>query len=216
MRRIAFSLVIACGIASLTACGSGGYGFSGGSTASLNAIVFTSGSGGSGLGGAQVNDFFVTASGGIAPLAVSAIGYHGTGPTANVVPDTSFSWTAYYNTSATYTVGNVPTSSKECGKPASEPSAGFAILQNRSDLTVAQALGQGLIPSAVYGPPYYVLPPGQLASGVYVSAVPTSPVFPAPPVLPASGSTSYCLTLQALHPSDGVVGGVIVVVSNSP
>jgi hypothetical protein len=216
MRRIAFSLFIACGIASLTACGSGGYGFSGGSTASLNAIVFTSGSGSSGFGGAQVNDFFVTASGGIAPLAVSAIGYHGTGPTANVVPDTTFTWTAYYNTSATYTVGNVPTTSKECGKPASQPSPGFAVLENRADLTVAQALGQGLIPSAIYGPPYYVLPAGQLTSEVFVSAVPTSPAFPAAPVLPAEGSTSYCLTLQATHPTDGAVGGVIVVVSNSP
>jgi hypothetical protein len=187
MRRFALSVLTACGLALLTACGSGGgYGFSTGtnSNQSIDSVVFSTSSN-------QTNDFFVTP-GGTSPLQVNAVGQKGSGPTALVVPDATFTWAArFVNASdppnvASYLIGPAPGARKPCPAYAGPTPAVPILQQNLSSPT-------GFAP----------LPSGQAANTVYIGAVPGA----TPP---------YCLVLQATHLGDGVQGAVTVVVSSSP
>ena len=197
MRRLALSVFTACGLALLTACGSGGgYGFStsGNSTGSVDQVILSAAKNG------QANDFFV-APGGTAPLQVDAIGQKGSGPFAVVVPDATFTWSARFINPATdgalaiYQVGPAPATPKVCGAPSSTPAV--PILQ------------QSLTSIAPPYPGFAPLPNTQAARTVYVGAVPG--VTPATPNNP-----TYCLVLNATHVSGGEIGSHVIVVSNSP
>lgn len=198
MRRFALSAAAVCGLALVTACGSGGgYGFSSGgsSNGSIDSVVFTAGA------NAQANDFFVAPSG-TAPLEVDAIGEKGSGPTALVVPNTTFTWAARFVDPATdspsivtYQTGTAPNVPKFCGAASSTPA--IPIYQRK--------IGSALAPY----PGYVALPAAQAASTVYVGAVPG--VSPA-----TKGNSTYCIVLQATHVGDGVIGAKVIVVSNSP
>jgi len=195
MRRLALSVVTACGLALLTACGSsGGYGFStGNDKASVDQVILSA------AFNSQASDFFVTP-GGTRPLQVDAIGQKGSGPFALVVPNTSFTWAARFVNPATepllaqYQVGPAPLTPRTCGTPSQTPSV--PILQQSQ--------------SSLVGPyPGYVqLLPGQAASTVFIGSVPG--------VTPVSPGTSYCLVLVATNVGDGKIGSHVIVVSASP
>ncbi|MGH7729405.1 MAG: hypothetical protein ACREM2_11555 [Vulcanimicrobiaceae bacterium] len=153
---------------------------------SADFVVFTNGS-------AQVNDFFLAPSGN-APLLVAATAERGSGQFAQVVPDATFLWAATYAPAGTsYVKGASASASGKCGTPASTPPLVLAL----------QA------PSLVYTP----LAAGQTANEVFVfpPKTPSGAV-----VLPAAGSTSYCLTVLATVSPSGPLGSTTVVVSNSP
>jgi hypothetical protein len=187
MRRLALSVLTACGLALLSAC-SGGTGL-GNSGTSISNVVFMNGS-------SQVNDFFV-APGGIAPISVDAVGVTGTGSLQDIVYGQSFTWTARFinpktdpPSIATYTTGVAPATFKTCGTPASTPPVSL--------------LEKAAASSSAYGyPGYGLLPATQSAASVYVGAVP-------------GVSAPYCLLITAIHPGDNVSGTVTVVVSSSP
>jgi hypothetical protein len=186
MRRLALSVFTACGLALLSAC-SGGTGFGSGSSTQISAIVFTNGS-------AAVNAFFV-APGGIAPVAVDAVGTVSGG---TLVYGQTFTWTARFvnpktdpPSIATYTTGVAPATFKTCAAP---PAVQPAVPLLEPGATTGSAGGY-------VG--YKLLTAGFPVSGVYVGAVPgvTAP---------------YCLVLTAFHASDGTTGTVTVVVSANP
>jgi hypothetical protein len=187
MRRLALSLVSACGLALLSAC-SGGTGF-GNNGSSLSAIVFSNGS-------AQVANFFV-APGGTSPLRVAAVGVEST-PGSDLVYGQTFLWAARFvnpltdpASIATYTTGVSPSTFKTCAAPPKvEPPVPILVPAPYSDVT-----------SGFAG--YTALGPTQPVSTVYVAAVP-------------GVAAPYCLVLTATHPADGTVGTVTVVVSQSP
>jgi len=194
MRRLALNALTACALAFLSAC-SGGTGF-GNTGSTIDSIVFSNGSG-------QVNDFFV-APGGNAPVAISGIGVQGSS-TRNIVFGQTFTWRARLvnplvdpASIATYTTGVSPATFKTCGQPSATVLA--AALTTPPTIVLTPAAGS--VHTNGYAG-YAALPATQLASTVYVGAVPG---VPAP----------YCLLVTATHPSDGVVGTVTVVVSSSP
>ncbi len=192
MRRLALSVVTACGLALLTACGSsGGYGFSSSNGSNtVDSIAFSNGS-------AQANDFFVTP-GGSAPLMIAALGYKGTGQAALVVPDAFFTWAGRFVNTATdnatvasYGVGPTGTT-KPCPKFTGPTPAVPILLQNPA--------------SAVPGyPGYSALPAGQASKEVFVGAVFNAGVAIPPP---------YCLVIDAKPVGGGNVGSVTVIVTN--
>lgn len=195
MRRFALSAAAVCGLALLTACGSGGgYGFSSGGNGSIESVAFTSGLSG------QANNFFV-APGGVAPLEVDAIAQKGSGPTALVVPDATFTWGARFvdpavdGDLATYQTGPVPNAPKRCGAPSQTPA--IPIYKQNTASVVGPYAG------------YSALPAGQASKTVFIGSVPG--VTPA-----TSGNASYCIVLVATHVGDGVQGSKVIVVSNSP
>jgi hypothetical protein len=187
MRRLALSLVSACGLALLSAC-SGGTGF-GNNGSSLTAIVFSNGS-------SQVADFFV-APGGTSPVRVAAVGVKGS-PGSDLVYGQTFLWAARFVNPATdpasistYKTGVSPSTFKTCAAPPKvQPAVPILVPGPYSDVT-----------SGFAG--YTALAATQPASTVYVAAVPGT-------VAP------YCLVLTATHPADGTVGTVTVVVSQNP
>ena len=185
MRRLALSVFTACGLALLSAC-SGGTGIGSGSSTKITAVVFTNGS-------AAVNAFFV-APGGIAPVAVDAVGTDN----GTLVYGQTFTWTARFGNPktdppsiATYTTGVAPSTFKTCAAPpATQPAVPL--------------LEPGAVTASAGGyVGYSLLTSGFPVSGVYVGAVPgvTAP---------------YCLVLTAVHAVDGTVGTVTVVVSANP
>lgn len=197
MRRLALNALTACTLAFLSAC-SGGTGF-GNTGSTIKSIVFSNGSG-------QVNNFFV-APGGNAPVAISAIGVQGSSTldSSTIVFGQTFTWRARLinplvdpASIATYTTGVSPSTFKTCG----QPSATVLAAEATTPPTIVLTPAAGSVNTNGYAG-YAALPATQLASTVYVGAVPG---VPAP----------YCLLVTATHPSDGVVGTVTVVVSSSP
>ncbi len=193
MRRLALSVVTACGLALLTACGSsGGYGFSSSSGSNtVDSISFSNGS-------AQTNDFFVTP-GGTKPLEIDALGQKGTGPAALVVPDAVFTWAGRFVNTATdsasvasYGVGPTGTT-KPCPKYTGPTPAVPILIQNTASTSV-----QGY-------PTYSVLPAGQASATVFVGSIYNAGVSIPPP---------YCLVIQATHVGDGRIGSVTALVTN--
>ena len=190
MRRLALSVLTACGLALFTACGStGGYGFASTSgNSSIDNIVFTNGS-------AQTNDFFVTA-GGTSPLQINAVGQKGSGPFAIIVPDAAFTWAGrFVNTSdsfatASYVTGPAPNAAKACPDPTK-------VLGGTPPVPILQQDQNN--PLAV--PLFVPLAAGQPARTVYIGAV--------------KGVTPpYCLVIVATHVGDGVLGSKTVLVTN--
>ena len=187
MRRLAFSVAAAAGLALLSAC-SGGTGF-GNSSSSISNIVFSNGSG-------QVNDFFV-APGGTSPIRIAAVGVKGSAG-SDVVFGQTFLWTARFvnpltdpSSIATYRTGVSPSTFKTCpAPPAVQPAVPILV-----------ASTDGTVTSGFAG--YAALSSTQTAATVFVGAVPNT-------------TAPYCLVLTAMHPSDGVVGTVTVVVSQNP
>ena len=187
MRRLALSVLTACGLAILSAC-SGGTGLTTGTGSDSTvptSISFNNNSG-------QVNDFFL-APNASATLSVTATANKGAGPTAIVVPDATFTWAARFATAAdlpnvnTYLVGPSPNGYKTCG-------------------FLAAATGTPAIP--IYYQPTGVatlapLPAAQASQQVFVAPVTG---VPAP----------YCIVLQATAFPGRVLGAITVVVSNSP
>ena len=192
MRRLALSVITACGFALLTACGStGGYGFStSNGNGSIDSIVFTNGS-------AQSNDFFVTPNG-TAPLQINAVGQKGSGSFAIIVADTAFTWAGRFVNAndtfatASYLTGPAPGAAKPCPNPKN-------VLGGTPPVPILQAT---IDPNNTTGlPGYSLLPAGQPARTVYIGAVPGA----TPP---------YCLVIVATHPSDGVLGSKTVLVTS--
>ena len=190
MRRLALSVLAACGLAFVSAC-AGGTGFAGGGAGdSVDAVVFQNGS-------SQTNDFFV-APGGTSPALVSAIGTKNSGITQTVVPDANFIWKARYVTSSTdqyanYVVGPAPSTFKQCPLPTSA----------LRPIPILVRGGTGAASTLYNG--FTQLGPQTPAREVYVG--------------PAPGMTApYCLVLEADHVggSDNAIGQVLVVVSSSP
>ena len=121
MRRLALSVLTACGLAILSAC-SGGTGLETGSGTDASvptSIAFFGDSG-------QLNDFFVAPTytspvSASQALAVTAVANKGAGPTAIVVPNATFTWGARFATAAdppgvnTYLFGPTPNGYKTCG-----------------------------------------------------------------------------------------------------
>lgn len=193
MRRLALSVLTACGLAILSAC-SGGTGLTTGSGSTTpTQLVFSNGQ-------AQVNDFFVAPSSGSA-VSVTAIAEVGSGPTTAVLPNTTFTWAARFVNPATdppavymYNTGYNPNGNpagdngggqtKSCAAPASTPA-----------VPILYAAPGSVLPS--------VLPSGQSTQQVFVAPV-------------AGVAAPYCLVLQATASPGNVIGSVTVVVSNSP
>ena len=111
MRRLSLTLIASCGIALLSACGSGGYAFNGtNSGGNIDSMAFTNGSG-------QVNDFIVAVNGNT-PIEINAVGYKGSGQGALVVPDAQFTWQVNFSKPGTkYSTGASPSGASECGTP---------------------------------------------------------------------------------------------------
>lgn len=187
MRRLALSVLAACGLAIVSAC-SGGTGLtlgSGNDSTVPTSVSFLNGSN-------QVNDFFLAPSG-TSPLSVTAVAAKGSGPTAIIVPGAQFTWAARFATAAdpssvnTYLFGPTPSGYKTCGfLPASVGTPAIPILY--------QAPGSEALS---------VLQNGQGSSQVFIAPVAG---VPAP----------YCIVLQATAKPGNVIGAVTVVVSNSP
>ncbi|GAC1620653.1 MAG: hypothetical protein NVS4B5_12520 [Vulcanimicrobiaceae bacterium] len=198
MRRLALTVVAACGLASLAACGSsGGYGFSSGTgVAPIDTIVFSNGS-------AQANNFFVTGLGpggvGTAPLQLSALGQRGTGPAAVVVPDQVFTWAGrFVAASDTPTTASYQVGATGVRKPCPPlPASGTPVGGTPTVPIYQQDTTSRVPPYLSYAP----LPATQAAATVFVGAVP----LVTPP---------YCLVIVATHPGDNVAGTQTVLVTN--
>jgi hypothetical protein len=188
MRRLALPILTICGLALLTSC-SGGSGLAfGSSTTSPTVVVLYAGTNG------QTNDFFL-APGGSAPLAVSAVGYTGSGVSPNYVVDATFTWAARYvnpltdppNVS-TVTVGPAPNGFKTCPAiPASTPPVPILV--------------QGGTGAASAFAGYTLLPATTAATQVFLEAVPTV-------------AAPYCLVIDATSVNGGVVGSHTVYIGN--
>lgn len=194
MRRLVISVATACGLALLTACSGGGYGFSTGGNAngSIDQIVFSAGT------NAQADSFLVVPQTALVPTAyleVSALGQKGSGVSAVVVPDATFTWGARFVDPATdplsvasYQVGTNGTKKPCPKKPSTTPA----------------------IPIYIKGTnlQYTALAPGQSARVVEV---------PGPAGMSAlDNATGFCIVLNATHLGDGVQGSQTILVSNNP
>jgi hypothetical protein len=199
MRRQAFNLVAAALIAAtLPACGQGGYGFNTTSASgrSIDAIVFSNGSG-------QVNVFAVAPSGPApgpgapGPLVqVNAVGTKGT--QGVIVPDSTFAWTASFSPSTAFYTSNQGGILKPCS--VAVPTSGTQLPDISPFGTTPVIFYQ--IPGGGFAP----LQPGQQSSTVFVSAA-TGVTF-------GTGKSNYCITLTAF--GSGATGSTQVVVTNSP
>lgn len=215
MRRLALTLVATGGLAALTAC-SGGTGLSTGGNQTPTGIVFTNGSG-------QVNQFFVSPQGNF-PILVAGTAVNGTGATSTIIPDVKFTWAAtYLPAGTTFQTGGSPNGQSTCGAPAQTPLVNSLLQQGSGGNPFPFYIGytqlaaqQILLPNPNPGPNYV-----QQASQIFVGP-PTVPVPDAnnpnqydasiTPILPATGSTNYCLRLVATAVGSGVQGGITVVV----
>lgn len=195
MRRFALSAAAACGLAMLSACGSGGgYGFSTSSNGSVDQVVFSSSVNG------QANIFTVAPPNGSTPaipLEVDAIGQKGSGPTALVVPDATFTWGARFidrtidaPVIASYHAATAGTN-KRC--PAL-PING----------------GQPLPPIPIYADAAgtVLLAPGTATKQVFVGGSTL--------LTPADNAAGYCVLLVATPVGGGVPGSQTMLVSNNP
>lgn len=192
MRRIASSLVASCAIATLAACGGSGFGTSSSTVPTSDQVLNGSG---------QANDFTVSPVGTL-PLQMSATGQTGTGSNVTVVPFATFTWQAgYAPAGASFLRGPSPLGNTPCGTPSEKPA-----------VPVLQA-GPGGNTYPLYGGAYSILPPAQTATNVYIG-VPLDPRTGAP-VLPATGSTNYCLVVDEANASGQVIGSQTVVVTNA-
>ena len=124
MRRIALSVLTACGLAFLSACG--GTGITNGSASTTpTQLVFSNGSG-------QINDFIVSPAN-TAPLtasqalSVAVLAESGSGPAALLVPQATFTWAARFVNSSDiasvqeYLTGTSPNGFKQCAFAATTP-----------------------------------------------------------------------------------------------
>jgi hypothetical protein len=188
--RLALSVLAACGLACLTACGSG---FSGGSNSSAPDTVLLMPASG------QTNDFFVTP-GGTAPLAISAIAYKGSGALDDVVPDVTYTWAARFvnpltdpTSVSTYPVsGSAPSSFKTCpAMPSITPPVPILVPGTTGTLST-------------FYTGYTELAANKTANEVFIGPV------------PGETASAYCLVVQATSVPGGVVGTATVVVSASP
>jgi len=225
MRRLASSLIVACGIALLTACSGGGYGLNsntGNSTKVPDEIIFENGS-------ASVDDFFLSPTGN-APILVSAVAIKGLGSGSSVIPDATFSWAAVYAPAGTtYLKGASPNGQGTCGAPPAPPFPINSLLQ--------QGPVVGGAPYPLYGGAFTQLlaqpPPAGNVIGTYPNYTGIAQtIFVGPPLVPAATSPfaatttvqqptpattgNYCIRLQATHTSSGVIGTTLVVVSQAP
>jgi hypothetical protein len=198
MRRQASQLAGAALLAvALSACGQGGYGFnsSGASGRSIDAIVFTNGSG-------QVNVFAVAPTGPApgpgAPGPLVQVNGTGTkGTQGVVVPDSTFAWTAAFAPDTAMYQSNQGGILKPCADAV--PTSGTQLPDISPFGTTPVIFYQ--IPGGGFAP----LAPGQQSSTVFVSA--------ASGVTFATGKTNYCITLTAF--GSGAQAAVTVVVTNS-
>jgi hypothetical protein len=186
MRRLALSVLTACGLAILSACNSGS-GVTTGNSSTIDHIIFTNGSG-------QANDFFVALynPGASSPPAVqvNAEGVNGSGLAPQIVPSATFTWSAAFAPAGTpYQFGSTPNGSHKCGAPVDTP---FIPVYYEPQNSITPV----------------VLPPGQAADTVYAAGVAG--------LLPSGTGTSYCYYLLATQSGGSVQGSVLVVVSNSP
>jgi hypothetical protein len=188
MRRLAVSMLTACGLAILSAC-SGGTGFStSGGTVVPTSISFSNGSG-------MVNDFFVapTYTDPTTPsqaLSVTAVASKGSGVFTEVDPGVTYTWAArFVNASdppsvSEYLVGPTPSGYKSCAIATTTPAV-----------------------------PIYYQPGGQ----AMLTPLPTATTAQQVYIAPVAGvAAPYCLVLQATSHPGGVIGAITVVVSNSP
>jgi hypothetical protein len=220
MRRLAPSLIAAFGIALLAACSGGGYGFNSGGTnnpQTPTSIVFENGAAG-------VNDFFVDPTG-TAPLEVSAIAIKGSGSGSVVVPDATFTWAAVYAPAGTaYLKGASPNGSGTCGAPPSPAfpinsllqqgpgGAGFPLYSGAYSQLLAQP-PPGSGPVGSY--PTYTGQAATIFVGVPMTPGAATPFAPTTIIAPAVAA-NYCIRLVATHTVSGVIGSVVVVVSQAP
>jgi hypothetical protein len=213
MRRLALSLVATCGLAALTACGSGGYGLNAGGNQTPTSIQFTNGSG-------QVDDFFVALNGS-APVLVTGTAVHGSGTLATVIPDVQFTWSATYAPKGTtYLIGSSPNGQGTCGAAASPTPINSLLQQGGSGNPsiypgYTQLSPENTLSGSPYGTPAY----GQQAAEIFVgpplvpSGADPSADVTLVPVQPATAGGNYCLTLTATAVPSGVTGHVTVVVT---
>jgi hypothetical protein len=190
MRRLALSMLTACGLALLTACGGSGFSSSTVSTTPTAVVLYAGAAG-------QTNAFEVVPAGS-SPLLVAALAYNGGAITPNIIPDATFTWAGRFvnpltdpPSVATYTVGPSPSSFKSCpAVPAITP-----------PVPILQQFGTGT-ESTLY-PGFTLMTPSQAAPQVYIGSVPgvTAP---------------YCLVIQATSVNGGVIGAHTVIVSQSP
>jgi hypothetical protein len=218
MRRLSLTLIASCGIALLSACNGGGYAFTGTNSANtVDSVAWYNGSG-------QVNDFFVSPNGS-SPIEINAVAQKGTGSQTQVVPDVKFTWeVGFAPVGTTYLKSASPSGVGTCGTPAN-PNVAFYYSLLYQD---AATTGPVPSPSADMGVPPV---PGQASPqypgyGILATQQAASTIFVGPPLDPtklpavsvigdASGSTNYCLQVDAIY-KGATVGAVIVVVSNSP
>jgi hypothetical protein len=222
MRRLAPSLIAAFGIALLAACSGGGYGFNSGGTTTPQtptSILFENGAAG-------VNDFFLVPNGN-APLQVSAVAIKGTGSGSVVVPDTTFTWAAVYAPAGTtYLKGASPNGFGTCGAP---PSPAFPINSLLVQAPPAAAysryplyLGYSQLlaqPPPASGPvgsfPTYTGQASTIFVGPPMTPAAASPYAPTTIIAPAVGS-NYCINVVARETISGLIGSLVVVVSQAP
>jgi hypothetical protein len=220
MRRLSLTLIASCGIALLSACNGGGYAFTGtNSNNTVTSVAFYNGSG-------QVNDFFVTPIGS-APIEINAVAQKGTGSQTQVVPDVKFTWNiGFAPAGTTYLKSGSPSGSGTCGTPAN-PNVPFFYSLLFQTATIGPAVPSptgeppvGVPPVPGDGSPQYpgysILSPEQKAATIFVGAPLDPTKLPAVvPIGDATGSTNYCLAVNAIY-QGATVGAAIVVVSNSP
>lgn len=223
MRRLAPSLIAAFGIALLAACSGGGYGFNSGGTnnpQTPTSILFENGAAG-------VNDFFVDPTGN-APLQVSAIAIKGSGSGSVVVPDATFTWAAVYAPAGTaYLKGASPNGSGTCGAP---PSPAFPINSLLEQGPAPTAFSTYPLYSGAYNQLLAQPPPGSGPVGTFPTYTgQAQQIFIGPPMTPAAATpfaqttiiapavgANYCIRVVATHTVSGVIGSVVVVVSQAP
>lgn len=226
MRRIALTLVLACGASVLAAC-SGGTGLSSGSSSSIAQITFTNGS-------AQADDFFVSPTGN-APLELNGIAYQ-SGFNHLIVPGVQFTWSATYAPVGTpYLRGPQPNGNGVCGSPAETTAVNSLLAPVTQKIGGSTPVGQPFGEPTPFYANFVQLTDANNPVGTtpdYFTNVPNytqkeATVFVGPPltldangldtdepVQPALGYTNYCLLLTAT--AGGATGTVVVVVSNSP
>jgi hypothetical protein len=180
MRRLALSVLTACGLALLTACSAGTGLSTSGNGNNPTFVEFTNGSG-------QANDFTVSAAGvsqyGPPLLQINALAAKTNGPATIFLPDRAFLWAARFVNPATdppsvaqVLAGPVPNGFTACpAKPAATPAV-----------------------------PLLWVPPGSFTPAL-VSGNEPATIYVA---IPAGPTPPYCLAIQATDVQSGVIGSV--------